>query len=454
MAIKVGMVSLGCPKNQMDAELMLAKLQNAGFEITADSGLADVVIVNTCGFIQDAKTESIENILEFGLLKKEGRIKGIVVTGCMAQRYGAQIAQEIPECDAVLGLGANGDIVDAVNAVMQQHERVLSFPSLDSWPLDGERLQTTPSFFAYLRVADGCDNRCTYCAIPLIRGGLRSRKEEDILAEAEMLAKNGVKELVIVAQDPTVYGEDLYGEKRLPDLLTKLCRIDGLRWIRLLYCYPEHITDSLLEVMAREEKIVKYLDMPIQHSEANVLRAMNRTGDRQTLETLVAHIREMVPGIVLRTTILVGFPGETEADFESLCQFVKKTKFEHLGCFTYSAEEGTPAADFDNQVPEKKKARRRDILMDQQTRIADRWLDGRIGETVEVLVESFDRYAECWFGRTAADAPDIDGKVFFAQPTDENGKRIAVAPGDFVNVKIFDRMDWDLIGEYTDEFTE
>lgn len=454
MAIKVGMVSLGCPKNQMDAEMMLAKLKAAGFELTAESGLADVVIVNTCGFIQDAKTESIENILEFGLLKKEGRVKGIIVTGCMAQRYGAQIAEELPECDAVLGLGANGDIVQAVNAVMEKRERVLSFPSLEQWPLDGERLQTTPHFFAYLRIADGCDNRCTYCAIPLIRGGLRSRREETLIEEAKALAANGVKELIIVAQDPTVYGVDIYGESRLPQLLTALCRIDGIAWIRLLYCYPERVSDALLDVMANEPKIVKYLDMPIQHSERNVLRAMNRTGDRETLEKLVAHIREKVPGIVLRTTVMVGFPGETDADFESLCEFVAKAKFEHLGCFTYSPEEGTKAADFDGQVPDKKKERRRDILMDQQTRIADRWLDGQIGKTVQVLVESFDRYAECWFGRTAADAPDIDGKVFFASPTDQNGKRIAVAPGDFVNIRIFDRMDWDLIGEYADEFTE
>lgn len=454
MAVKVGMVSLGCPKNQMDAEIMLAKLKNAGYEITAESGLADVVIVNTCGFIQDAKTESIENILEFGLLKKEGRIKGIIVTGCMAQRYREQIAAELPECDAVLGLGANGDIVETVKAVMEKHETLTAFPSLESWPLDGERLQTTPRFFAYLRVADGCDNRCTYCAIPLIRGGLRSRTVENILDEAKRLAANGVKELVIVAQDPTVYGEDIYGESRLPELLEKLCGIDGFEWIRLLYCYPEHITDRLLEVMAKEPKIVKYLDMPIQHSEENVLRAMNRTGNRESLEKLIAHIRETVPGIVLRTTIMVGFPGETQADFESLCEFVAKAKFEHLGCFAYSAEEGTPAATFENQVPEKKKARRRDILMDQQTRIADRWLDAQVGKTVKVLVESFDRYAECWFGRTAADAPDIDGKVFFPQPMDENGKRVAVSPGDFIYVNIFDRIDWDLMGEYTNEFTE
>lgn len=454
MATKVGMVSLGCPKNQMDAEIMLAKLKSAGYEITAESGLADVVIVNTCGFIEDAKTESIENILEFAQLKKEGRIKGIVVTGCMAQRYREQIAAELPECDAVLGLGANGSIVDAVKAITERQEKLYDFPALCNWPLDGDRLQTTPHFFAYLRIADGCDNRCTYCAIPLIRGGLRSRTMENILAEAKTLAANGVKELVIVAQDPTVYGEDIYGESRLPELLEGLCEIDGFAWIRLLYCYPEHITDRLLEVMAKQPKIVKYLDMPIQHSEGHVLHAMNRTGDRESLEKLIAHIRETVPNIVLRTTIMVGFPGETDADFESLCEFVGKMKFEHLGCFAYSAEEGTPAAVFEDQVPEKKKARRRDILMDQQTRIADRWLDMQVGNTIEVLVESYDRYAECWFGRSAADAPDIDGKVFFPQPLDENGKRLPLAPGDFVHIHITDRMDWDLMGEYTDEFTE
>lgn len=454
MAMKVSMVSLGCPKNQMDAEIMLAKLRDAGYEITAESGLADVVIVNTCGFIEDAKTESIENILEFAQLKKEGRIKGIIVTGCMAQRYQMQIAEELPECDAVLGLGANGDIVDAVKTVMEKHEKLHAFPTLDAWSLDGDRLQTTPHFFAYLRIADGCDNRCTYCAIPLIRGGLRSRTMESILAEANALAKSGVKEVVIVAQDPTVYGEDIYGESRLPALLEALCAIEGFVWIRLLYCYPEHITDALLEVMARQPKIVKYLDMPIQHSEKNVLRAMNRAGDRESLEKLIAHIRETVSGIVLRTTIMVGFPGETDADFESLCEFISKVKFERLGCFAYSAEEGTPAAAFKNQVPEKKKHRRRDILMDQQTRISDRWLDGQVGKIIEVLVESFDRYAECWFGRSAADAPDIDGKVFFPQPLDANGDRIAITPGDFIHVRIFDRMDWDLMGEYTDEFTE
>lgn len=441
MAIKVGMVSLGCPKNQMDAELMLAKLCNAGFEITPDSGLADVVIVNTCGFIEDAKKESIENILEFAALKKEGRIKRIIVTGCMAERYREEVQRELPECDAVLGLGANRDIVDVVNEVVGGRH-LQSFPGKECWELDGDRLQTTPSFFAYLRIADGCDNRCTYCAIPLIRGGLRSRRMETLVEEAQMLARSGVKELVLVAQDVTAYGRDLYGEARLPELLEQLCAIEGLHWIRLLYCYPQHITDRLLTVMREQEKIVKYMDLPLQHVSGHVLRDMHRTGDRASLTALIAHIREMVPGIVLRTTLMTGFPGETKADFEELCAFVKETGIERLGCFAFSPEEGTPAADMDGQLSQKVKERRRDIVMQEQSLVADAYNRSQVGRTLEVLVESYDRYAECWFGRSAADAPDIDGKVFFTCP---KGKRPVI--GSFVQVHITDTMDWDLMGE-------
>ena len=440
MAIRVGMVSLGCPKNQMDAELMLAKLENAGFTITAESGLADVVIVNTCGFIEDAKKESIENILEFATLKSEGQIKKVIVTGCMAERYREEVARELPECDAVIGLGANRDIVKVVNEVMAG-KTVASFPDKACWELDGDRLQTTPSFFAYLRIADGCDNRCTYCAIPLIRGGLRSRSEEAIVEEAKTLAANGVKELVLVAQDVTAWGQDLYGESRLPQLLRALCAVDGLRWIRLLYCYPEHITDELLTVMQTEEKIVKYMDIPLQHVSGDVLRRMNRRGDVASLKALVARIREAVPGIVLRSTVMVGFPGESKADFATLCDFVKEVGIERLGCFAYSPEDGTPAAALDGQVSDKIKQRRRDIVMQEQALVTDRYNAAQIGRTVDVLVESFDRYAECWFGRTAADAPDIDGKVFFTADTRRP------QPGEFVQVKITDTMDWDLMGE-------
>lgn len=444
MTCKVGMVSLGCPKNQMDAELMLAKLEQAGFELVAESGLADVVIVNTCGFIEDAKKESIENILEFAQLKQEGRIQRIIVTGCLAERYQEELVTELPECDGVLGLGANGDIVEAVRRVMGG-EKTVRFPAKDCWSLEGDRLQTTPSFFAYLRIGDGCNNCCTYCAIPSIRGRLRSRPMESLLAEAEKLAADGVKELILVAQDTTLYGTDLYGEARLPQLLRGLCGIEGIRWIRLLYCYPEHITDELLDVMAAEDKVLNYMDIPIQHVSGKVLTAMNRTGDARTLRELIARIRDRVPGIVLRTTVMTGFPGEREAEFVELCQFIQDVKFERLGCFAFSPEEGTVAASLPGQIEEEEKQRRRDIVMEEQTRISDAYNQAQVGKTIPVLVESYDRYAECWFGRSQGDAPDIDGKVFFSCP------RGAVQPGRLVQVNITDAMDWDLMGEYVDE---
>jgi len=441
MSCKVGMVSLGCPKNQMDAELMLAKLAKAGYEITDQSGLADVVIVNTCGFIEDAKKEAIENILEFAQLKKEKQIRGIVVTGCLAQRYQEELATDLPECDCVLGLGANGDIVEAVEKA-NKGEKLCRFPDLSCWSLEGDRVLTTPSFFAYLRIADGCDNRCAYCAIPLIRGNLRSRPMDALVSEAKALAAGGAKELVLVAQDTTVYGRDRDDGASLPKLLDRLCEIDGIRWIRLLYCYPDHITDELLDTIARQEKVVRYLDVPIQHASGKILKAMNRFGDKDTLKALFARIREKMPDMVLRTTVMTGFPGETEADFEELCELTEAVKFERLGCFTFSPEEGTPAAQMPDQVPEEDKARRRDILMEQQAVVAQRYNDTLVGTVREVLVESFDRYGECWFGRSAADAPDIDGKVFIQCP---KGKTLS--PGAMVQVKITDTLDWDLIGE-------
>lgn len=419
---------------------MLARLRDAGMTITPDSGLAEVVIVNTCGFIEDAKKESIDNILEFAQLKKEGQIRKIIVTGCLAERYQEELVRELPECDGVLGLGANADIVEAVRAVMKG-EAVVRFPDKGCWKLDGARLQTTPSFFAYLRVGDGCNNCCAYCAIPQIRGPLRSREMDSLLEEARSLAANGVKELVLVAQDTTLYGEDLYGEARLPELLEELCKIDGLAWIRLLYCYPEHITDRLLDVMAAQEKILPYLDMPIQHCSGRVLKAMNRTGDAEWLRGLIARIRRRVPGIVLRTTVMTGFPGEGEAEFEELCAFIQEMRFERLGCFAFSPEEGTAAFDMPGQLPEEEKSRRRDIVMEEQARIAGEYNQSQVGRTIPVLVESYDRYAECWFGRSPADAPDIDGKVFFTCPGG------AVKPGDLVRVTVTDSMDWDLMGE-------
>ncbi len=438
--IKVGMVSLGCPKNRMDAEIMLARLKKSGFELVSDVSLADVMIVNTCGFIEEAKRESIEQILEFGRLKDEGIIKKIIVTGCMAERYREEVLKELPECDAVLGLGANSDIVKALNSVLGG-EKVESFPDKSCWNFDGERLQTTPWYYAYIRIGDGCSNCCSYCAIPSIRGKLRSREMDSILDEARGLAQNGVKELILVAQDTTLYGVDIYGRPMLPELLKRLCEIGGIKWIRVLYCYPEHVTGRLLDVISNQEKIVKYLDLPIQHVSKKVLKAMNRPGDYQSLKHRIQQIRAAVPGIVLRTTVMTGFPGEGEKEFDELCRFINETRFERLGCFAFSPEEGTPAAVMPNQVEDSVKQRRREIVMQEQSRISDWYNNDQIGRTLNILVEGYDSYAECWFGRSEADAPEIDGKVFFRCAP---GK---VKPGDMTCVLITSTIDWDLMGE-------
>ncbi len=440
MPYSVGMVSLGCEKNRVDAEMMMAALEQAGYELKDDAALADVAIVNTCGFIEDAKKESIEEILELARLKKEGRIRALVVTGCMAERYREEVRREIPEADAVCGIGANGDIAAVVaQALAGEHPEL--FPEKCLLPLEGRRVRSTPSYFAYLKIAEGCDNRCSYCAIPMIRGGYRSRTMESIVQEAEQLAAEGAKELILIAQDTTRYGKDLYGRYALPELLRRLCAVEGPRWIRLLYCYPEAITDELLDVMAAEKKIVKYMDLPLQHCSQPVLRAMRRAGSRQELTALLRKLRQRIPGLVLRTTMITGFPGETEEDFEELCQFAKEMRFERLGCFAYSQEEGTPAGAMENQVDPEVRQERRNILMEQQMNIMQEWGESRVGQTVEVLVEGFDRYAECWFGRSAADAPDVDGKIFFLA----NGKRPRL--GEFRKIKITDCIDCDLMGE-------
>ncbi len=440
MAVKVGMVSLGCAKNQVDGEVLMASLKNAGYELCDDAALADVAIVNTCGFIESAKAESIEEILELVTLKKEGRIKKIVVTGCLSERYQEQIRKEIPEVDAAVGIGANGEIAEIIGQVMAG-ETPEVFPDKEKMPLCGDRELSTPSYFAYLKIAEGCDNRCTYCAIPLIRGGYRSRSMESIVEEAEKLAAGGAKELIVIAQDTSRYGLDLYGELKLPELLRRLCTIDGVRWIRLLYCYPDTITDELLDVMAREEKIVKYIDLPLQHASGRVLRAMNRRGDRESLTQLIAHMREKIPGLILRTTLITGFPGETEEDFAELSQFVPDVRFDRLGCFAYSQEEGTPAAELPDQVEEDVKNHRAEIIMEQQMEIMQQKGEAMIGKAVTVLTEGFDRYAECYFGRTVADSPDIDGKVFF---TAAGNKPYF---GQFVKVRIDDCIDCDLTGQ-------
>lgn len=440
MAYSVGMVSLGCEKNRVDAEIMMAALEKAGFVLKDDAALADVAIVNTCGFIEAAKQESIEEILELARLKEEGKIRALVVTGCMAERYREEIRRELPEADAVVGIGANGEIAEIVRQTLEG-EKPEIFLEKERLPLEGDRVCSTPSYFAYLKIAEGCDNRCSYCAIPLIRGRYRSRTMESIVAEAEKLAAAGAKELILIAQDTTRYGKDLYGRYALPELLEKLCAIEGPRWIRLLYCYPDAITDELLDVIAREKKIVKYIDLPLQHCSQRVLRAMRRAGSREELTALIRKMRERIPGLVLRTTMIAGFPGETQEDFDELCAFADEIGFERLGCFAYSQEEGTPAAELPDQLPKEEKERRRDILMEQQSLAMQRWGESRVGMTVDVLVEGFDRYAECWFGRSAADAPDVDGKIFFPA----SGRRPRF--GEFRKVKITDCMDCDLIGE-------
>lgn len=440
MAVSVGMVSLGCAKNRVDGEMIMATLQGAGYRLCDDAALADVAIVNTCGFIEDAKKESIEEILELARLKQEGRIQAIVVTGCLAERYREEILKELPEADAVVGIGANTDIAQVVEQALAGKKPEL-FPPKNRLPLYGERVQSTPSYFSYIKVAEGCDSRCAYCAIPMIRGRYRSRTMESVLEEAERMAKNGTKELILIAQDTSRYGEDVYGRLVLPELLDRLCQIEGLQWIRLLYCYPDYITDELLDTMARQEKIVKYIDLPLQHVSGRMLKSMYRGGDRQSITALLKKMREKVPGITLRTTLITGFPGETEEDFTELSEFVKEIRFDRLGCFTYSQEEGTAAAKMPNQIDEDVKRHRMELLMEQQMRIMEELCQEKIGQTITVLTEGYDRYAECYFGRSQQDAPEIDGKVFFSAPVNKPYF------GQFVRVKITDSVECDLVGE-------
>lgn len=447
MAVKVGMISLGCAKNQVDGELLMAKLKAAGYELVEDVAMADVAIVNTCGFIESAKKESIDEILELGLLKKEGRIKKLVATGCLSERYQGEIRGELPELDGVLGIGANEDPARYIRELLESGP-VESFPEKERLPLSGDRELTTPSWTAYLKIAEGCDNRCSYCAIPYIRGRFRSVPMDELIEEAKRLVSNGVRELNVIAQDTTRYGIDLYGRLMLPELLTELCKIDQLKWIRILYCYPERVTDELLDVMAREEKIVKYMDLPIQHCDGEILKRMNRPGDERSLRELIEKIRTKVPGITLRTTLITGFPGETEEQFGKLAEFVRDMKFDRLGCFAYSAEENTPAADMDGQLDEDVKQRRADVIMEQQMIIAVKKNKKLVGSTLEIVIEGFDRYGECYFGRSAADAPEIDGKIFFTSPDKRQ------IPGKFVKVKITDMLDYDLIGEIANEFAK
>ena len=436
---KVSMVSLGCPKNQVDAEMMLYSLKQAGFELCSEEAQADAIIINTCGFIEDAKAEAIENILEAARYKQEGNLKALIVTGCLAERYKDDVTEEIPEVDVCVGIGSNSKIAEIVKSAIEGNAQN-SFGEKTDLDLNGKRILGGMPFTAYLKVADGCDNCCTYCAIPKIRGRLRSRTIEDCVAEARELAAQGVRELIVVAQDTTAYGADIYGEPKLAELLKELCKVDGIHWIRTLYTYPDKITDELLDVIASEEKLVKYLDIPLQHVNGEILKKMNRKGEKESLIKLIQKIRTKIPDITLRTTFITGFPGETEEQFCELCEFVKETRFDRLGCFTYSAEEDTIAAEMPDQVDEQTKVSRMENIMDMQTLIAAEKNEEKIGSVIETLIEGWDDYIKCYFGRTTGDAPEVDGKIFFMSTR-------PLVIGDFVKVQINDCIEYDLLGE-------
>ena len=428
MTIKVGMISLGCSKNQVDAERLLAVLAREGYEICSDMTECDAVIVNTCGFIEDAKKESIDTILECCAAKGEGRLKCVAVTGCLAERYRAELASEIPEVDVVLGLGGNRRIGEAIREAVKGNH-FIEYGEKESLSMEGERILANEPWFAYVKVAEGCDNRCSYCAIPLI-------PMENILEECRRLAESGVTELNLVAQDTTRYGEDLYGESRLPELIDAVCALEKVHWVRVLYCYPDRVTDRLIETIARQPKAVHYFDIPVQHASAHVLRDMNRRGDKQSILELCRSIRERIPDVVLRTTLIAGFPTETEQDFAELCELVEEARFDRLGCFAYSQEEDTPAGAME-QLPEELRRRRAEIVMELQMSAAFDFADRCVGRTLEVLVEGYEDGQ--YFGRSYMDAPDIDTKVYFTSEEE-------LMPGSYVPVLITDACEYDLIG--------
>ncbi len=440
-------VSLGCDKNLVDSEVMLGILREHGFLLVDDEMEADVIVVNTCSFIHDAKEESIQTILEMAEMKHSCRCKALIVTGCMAERYKEEILTEIEEVDAVIGTTSYQHIAEVVDEVLQG-QRVQQFDDLQAMPeVDVRRTVTTGGYSSYLKIAEGCDKHCTYCIIPKLRGSYRSYSMEYLIRQAEMLAEQGVKELNIVAQETTVYGVDLYGRKMLPELLKKLCRIEGISWIRILYCYPEEITDELIQVIKEEPKICHYLDLPIQHGCDRILKRMGRRTTKAELKAIIGRLWEEIPDIALRTTLIAGFPGETEADHEELLNFVKDMRFDRLGVFTYSEEEGTAAAEMPDQIDESVKEERRDALMMAQQEIAFEKSDEMIGRIVDVLVEGRLPEEDIYIGRTYRDAPDVDGYVFINAEEE-------MMSGDIVRVQITDAQDYDLVGDVIYEFTE
>ncbi len=445
--MKILFISLGCDKNLADSEEMLGLLTAGGHEITDDETQADAIVINTCCFIKDAKEESVETILEMAEYKKTGSCHALIVTGCMAQRYQKEIIEEVPEVDAVLGTTSYGDIVKALEeAVAGNHFE--EFRDIDYLPDTGsKRVLTTGGHFGYLKIAEGCDKHCTYCIIPKLRGKFRSVPMERLIAQAEDMAEQGVKELILVAQETTVYGKDLYGKKSLHILLKKLCEIKGIRWIRVLYCYPEEIYDELIETIRDEKKICHYLDIPIQHASDRILKRMGRRTSKQELIDIVGKLRKEIPDIVLRTTLITGFPGETEEDHEELKEFVDEMEFDRLGVFTYSPEENTPAAEMADQVPEEVKEERRDELMELQQEISyDRGQD-RIGQELLVMIEGKVADESAYIGRTYGDAPKVDGYIFV-----QTGELLMT--GDFAKVRVTGALEYDLIGVLSDEYTE
>ncbi len=435
---KIGFIGLGCEKNTVNTEKMMAAIRAAGHTLVSDLENIDLAIINTCGFIESAKQEALETIFEVAQLKEEGKVDKILVTGCLAERYQKEIAAELPEVDGFLGVGSFQRVAEAADALLRG-EKVAYFDPKEQLQLEGERIVTSPVHTAYIKIADGCNNRCAYCCIPDIRGPFRSRPIENIIAEAEKLVAEGAKELILIAQDTTNYGIDLYGERRLPDLIRAIAKIDGLCWLRLLYLYPDKISDELIDLFATEEKLLPYIEMPIQHGVGSVLKRMNRPGDEEQLLALLEKLRAKVPDVTLRTTLIVGFPGETDEEFDALCRFVRKAKFDKLGVFCYSREEDTPAYDFPDQIEEEVKEKRREILDTVQTDVVEEKQAALLGKTLTVLVEGYDRFGECWFGRSVREAPDIDGKIFFTGGND-------ITIGDFLQVEIEEAMDYDLIG--------
>jgi ribosomal protein S12 methylthiotransferase len=441
--MKIACISLGCPKNQVDLDVMVRTLLAAGHETVAELGEADVILVNTCGFIESAKTEAIENILEACSYKQANPNLKVVVTGCLAERYRDQIREEIPEVDAVVGCASN-PVIDSIVARVTGGEEVESYGAKKDFPLGGKRVIGTPAHYAYLKIAEGCNNHCHYCAIPLIRGALRSRPMEDCVAEARWLAAEGVKELILVAQDPTAYGEDRNEPGSICTLLDKLNAIDGLEWIRVMYAYPERITEEFIAAMQRNTKVVPYLDLPIQHCNDEILHNMNRRSTRAELLEVIGRLRAAIPNITLRTTLIAGFPGETEEQFEELCEFVKEVKFDRLGCFAYSAEENTVAAKMDGQLDEETKERRAELVMQIQTGIMASKQAEKVGQTLRVLCDGIDEESGLYLCRTAGDAPEVDGNVCVSSEE-------PLYPGEFYNVYIEESDLYDLYGSVAEE---